>query len=160
MTHICVGNLTIIGPDSGLSPGRRQVIIWTNAWILLIGPWGTNFSAILVGIQTFSFKKMHLKMSSAKWRPFCLGLNVFNEISGTLHGWFWMLTRRCLQCVKMGYLNRIFFSFSSNIKRLLIWYIYMYIYICRICAYVTNTKNRPVANRSWMSHYIHCFIRM
>ena len=44
VTHICVGNLTIIGPDNGLSPGRRQAIIWTNAGILLIGPWGTNFS--------------------------------------------------------------------------------------------------------------------
>ena len=80
VTYICVGNLTIIGPDNGLSPGRRQAIIWTNAWILLIGPWGTNFSEILICIQTFSFKKMHLKMSSAKWRPFCLGLNVLNYL--------------------------------------------------------------------------------
>ena len=69
-THICVGKLTIIGPDNGLSPRRRQAIIWTNAGILLIGPLGTNFSKILIGIQTFSFKKMHLKMSSAKYRPF------------------------------------------------------------------------------------------
>ena len=76
MTHICVGNLIILGSDNGLSPGRRQAIIWTNAGILLIGPFGTNFSEILIGIQTFSFKKIHLKMSSAKWRPFCLGLNV------------------------------------------------------------------------------------
>ena len=76
VTHICLGNLTIIGPDNGLSPGRRQVIIWTNAGLLLIGPFGTNFSEILFGIQTFSFKKMHFKMSSAKWRPFCLRLNV------------------------------------------------------------------------------------
>ena len=76
VTHICVVNLTIIGSDNGLSPGRRQAIIWTNAWILLIGPLGTNFIEILIGIQIFSFKKMHLKMSSAKWRPFCLGLNV------------------------------------------------------------------------------------
>ena len=76
VTHICVSNLTIIGPDNGFSPGRRQAIIWTNAGILLIWPWGTNFSDILIGIQTFSFKKMHLKMSSAKWSPFCLGPNV------------------------------------------------------------------------------------
>ena len=27
VTHICVGNLTIISPDNGLSPGRRQAII-------------------------------------------------------------------------------------------------------------------------------------
>ena len=76
VTHICVGNLTITGPDNGLPPGRRQAIIWTNAGILLIGRWGTNFSEILIGIHTLSFKKIHLKMSSAKWRPFCLGLNV------------------------------------------------------------------------------------
>ena len=76
VTHICVVKLTIIGSDNGLSPGRRQAIIWTNAGILLIGPLGTNFIEILIGIQTFSFKKMHLKMSSAKWRPFGLGLNV------------------------------------------------------------------------------------
>ena len=76
VTHICVGNLTIIDSDNGLSPERRQAIIWTNAGILLIGPLGTNFSEISIGIQTFSFKKMHFKMSSAKWRPFCLGLNV------------------------------------------------------------------------------------
>ena len=69
---------TIIGSDNGLSPGRCKVIIWTNAGILLIGPLGTNFSEILIGIQAFLFKKMHLKMSSAKWRPFCLSLSVLN----------------------------------------------------------------------------------
>ena len=77
-THICVGKLTIIGSDNGLSPGRRPAIIWTNAGILLIRPWGTNFSEIFNGNQIFSFKKMHLKMSSAKWRPVYLGLNVLN----------------------------------------------------------------------------------
>ena len=76
LTHICVGKLTIIGPDNGLSPGRHQAIIWTNAGILLIAPLGTNFSEILIGIKIFSFRKIHLKISSAKWGPFCLGLNV------------------------------------------------------------------------------------
>ena len=75
-THICVGKLTIIGSDNGLSPGRRQSIIWTSAGILLLGPLGTYFSEFFIGIQTFSFKKIHLKMSSGKRRPFCLGLNV------------------------------------------------------------------------------------
>ena len=76
VTHICIGKLTIIGSDNGLSSWRRQAIIWSNAGILLIGPLGTNFN-FLIEIDTFSFKKMHLK-SSAKWRPFCLGLNVLN----------------------------------------------------------------------------------
>ena len=76
VTHICVGKLTNIGSDNGLSPGRRQAIIWTNAGILSIGPLGTNLSEISIEIHTFSIKKMSLKMSSAKWRLFRLGLNV------------------------------------------------------------------------------------
>ena len=36
VTHICVTKLTAIGSDNGLSPARRQAIIWTNAGILLI----------------------------------------------------------------------------------------------------------------------------
>ena len=79
VTHISVNKLTIIGSDNGLSPGRRQAIIWTNTGILLIAPLGTNFSEILIWIQTFSSKKMHLKMTSAKLRPFCLGLNVLTH---------------------------------------------------------------------------------
>ena len=83
-THICVGKLTIIGSDNGLSPGRRQAIIWTIAGILLIGTLGTNFSAIVIEIRPFSFKKMHLKMSSGKWRPFCL-----NVLSNTKTPNYW-----------------------------------------------------------------------
>ena len=74
--HTYVSKLTIIGSDNGLSPDRRQAIIWTNAIVLLIGPLGTNFSDILIEILTFSFQKMRLKVPSAKQRPFCLGLNV------------------------------------------------------------------------------------
>ena len=79
VTHMCVGNLTINGSENGLSSGQRQAIIWTNAGILLIGPLGTNFNEISIKIHTFSFKKMHFKMASAKWRPFCLGLNVLTH---------------------------------------------------------------------------------
>ena len=79
VTHICVGKLTIIDSDNGLSPGRRQAIIWTNAGILLIGPLGTNFSEIFIKILTFSFRKMHLKVSIAKCCPFHLGLNVLSN---------------------------------------------------------------------------------
>ena len=81
VTHICVGTNTNIGSDNGLSPGRRQSIIWTNDGILLIGPLGTNFSDIFIEILAFSLKKMRLKVSSAKWRPFCLGLNVLTHIA-------------------------------------------------------------------------------
>ena len=76
VTHICVSKLTIIGSNIGLSPERRQAIIWNNAGTLLIGPLRTNFSEISIEIQTFSLKKIRLKMSSVKCRPFCIGLNV------------------------------------------------------------------------------------
>ena len=79
VTYICVSELTIIGSDNGLSPEWHQAIIWTSAGILLIGHLGTNFSEISIAVQTFSFKKMHLKMSSAKWRPLCLSLNVLTH---------------------------------------------------------------------------------
>ena len=58
VTHICVSKLTII------------------AGILLIRPLGTNVNEMLIEILKFSFMKMRLKVSSAKWRPFRLGLNV------------------------------------------------------------------------------------
>ena len=60
MTHIWVSKLNIIGSDNGLSPGRHQAIIWTNAGILLIWPKEPDFSEILIEIHIFSFKKMHL----------------------------------------------------------------------------------------------------
>ena len=68
--RIYVSKIIIIGSDDGLSPDRRQAIIWTNAGMLLIGPLGTNFSEILIEIQIFQFKKMNLKMSSGKCWPF------------------------------------------------------------------------------------------
>ena len=80
-TCICVSKLTIIGSDKGLSPDRREAIIWTNAGILLVGPLRTNFSEILIKIHNFSLWKIHFKMSG-KWRPSCLGLNVLND-------WYW-----------------------------------------------------------------------
>ena len=68
VTYICVSNLATIGSD--------------NDGILLIRPLGTNFSEILIENHIFSFKTTRLKLSSAKWRPFCIGLNVL-----TLKAW-------------------------------------------------------------------------
>ena len=79
VTHICVKKLIIIGSDNGLSPSRHQAISWTNGGILLIRNLETNLSEILSEIYTFSFKKIHLKMSSGICRPSCLGLNMLNS---------------------------------------------------------------------------------
>ena len=52
------------GISLGMCPANERRRYWIN------------FSEILIKIDSFSFKKMHLKMSSAKWRPFCLSLNM------------------------------------------------------------------------------------
>ena len=56
--HICVVNLIIVGSDNGFSPGQHQAIMKTNAGILLIWPFGTNFSKYLFKVLTISLKKM------------------------------------------------------------------------------------------------------
>ena len=78
MTHVCVNKLAIIGTDNGFLPGRCQGSIWNDAGILLIRFIGAHFNEILSEIHTFSFRKMDLKMSSVKWRQFCLGLDMLN----------------------------------------------------------------------------------
>ena len=76
VTYIRVGKLTIIVSGNGLSPGRRQAIIWTNAGISLIGPLGTNFSEILIEIHTFSiknsFETVVCEMAAILSRPQCV----------------------------------------------------------------------------------------
>ena len=88
--HICVGKLAIISSGNGLSPRRHQAIIWTSVGILIIGPFGTNVSDILIIIHTFSFKKFNLKLSFAKWRPLCPGLNMLNCLDNSylMHRFF------------------------------------------------------------------------
>ena len=107
MTHICISTLTIIGSDNGLSPRRRQAIIWTNAGILLIGPLGPNIRENLIEILTFSFTKMYLKMLSTKWRPFCLSLNVLTSLdSWTKHSspkWPLKCNHIKLRNIELGY---------------------------------------------------------
>ena len=65
VTHICVDKLTTIDLDNGQ--------YWN------IANW-TNLSEIVIGIKTFSFKKMPLNVSSAKWGPFCQGLNMLSDM--------------------------------------------------------------------------------
>ena len=80
MAHICVGDLAIIGSDNGLSPGRREAIICTNAGMLLIGLLAANVSEIIIESHTFSFMKVYLEMSPEK--PFCLRSSVLTMYVG------------------------------------------------------------------------------
>ena len=125
--HICICKLTIIGSDNGLSPGRRQAIIWTNDGTLQIPTLGTNFSETFSEIHTFKeFKEMHLKMSSGKWQPFCLGLNVLTllvlwpEYSRKPRSILWLLMPLALSIVRSSAVlkNKINGSLSSMRKDL------------------------------------------
>ena len=74
VTHICVNKLTTIVSDNGLSPGRCQAIIWTNAGILLIWPLG-NFGEIrnsYIFIQENAIEDVVWKMAAILSRPRCV----------------------------------------------------------------------------------------
>ena len=58
---------------------RCQAIIWINSGLLSIRPQGSCFNDILLESKNISFTKMRLKMSVAKWGPFCLGLNMLKQ---------------------------------------------------------------------------------
>ena len=85
---MCVSKSTIVGSDNGLSPGRRQAF---SEPMLDIVNWTlrTSFREILIEILTFSFRKISFKISSAKWLPFCLGLNVLKTISLKIIGCYY-----------------------------------------------------------------------
>ena len=68
VTHIWLGNLTFIGSDYGLLPGRN-IVNWT-----LRNKLQRNFSRN----SNIFIQEMHLKRLSAKCRSFYLGLNVLN----------------------------------------------------------------------------------
>ena len=76
MTHICVSKLTIIGSDNGLSPGRHQAIIWTNAGIMLIGTLeqtsGKSCSKFFHLISRKCIWKCRLEMAAILSRPQCV----------------------------------------------------------------------------------------
>ena len=68
MTHICVSKLSITGSDNGLSLGRHQSIIWTNAGIFLIRSLGTNFNVIFIKVIYFH-SKINSKISQCLQLP-------------------------------------------------------------------------------------------
>ena len=85
--NICVGNLTIIGSDNGWSAPSHylnqclNIVDWT-----LRNKLQWNFYR---NSNIFIHEKMHLKMASAKWRPFSPGLNMLTwpyMIQADTHG--------------------------------------------------------------------------
>ena len=61
--------LAVIRSDNGLSPDRRQAIICIKVAYCYIWTFGNKFQCNLNQNPTISYKKMYLKISSAKWWP-------------------------------------------------------------------------------------------
>ena len=90
---------------------RLLGMIKTNAGLLSIGPFGTNFSEILIKIQNFSLMKIHLKISSAKWRTSCPrgdGLKLIH--TGVIHDMTWASyqIRKIAGCACAGNAGNVF----------------------------------------------------
>ena len=76
VTHICISKLNHHGSGNGLSPDRRQTIIWTNDGLLLNGPLGKI--TVEFELRSIYFHPKHRVwiFRLGKSRPFCLSLNV------------------------------------------------------------------------------------
>ena len=149
MTHKCASKIFIIGSDNGFSPSRRQAIIWTNVWILLIGPLGIYLNEISIEINTCSFEKMHLKMYSAKWGLFRPGLSVLKrqvDFSRPVPRGRWCSDRKVIKC-----LLRCFLSVTSLCRcviGLLGWLlVHIYDYITLSHNYGFNSINNTLVRR-------------
>ena len=77
--HMLLTHCTLVTPCGIIKLGQHWLRWWLvacsapshhlNQWLLIVIWTPTN--KLLVKMQWFSFKKMHLKMSSAKCQPFC-----------------------------------------------------------------------------------------
>ena len=94
-----------------------QVMAWywktpllkTNVDLLWMISLGTNLTEIWIKIQSFSLKKMHFNMSSAKHRPFCSGVKCFRAPMTTAmraqyHAW--SATRQCFVITSIDHWNK------------------------------------------------------
>ena len=64
-----------------------------QCWVIVNWTRGRNFSEILIKIQNIPFTKMHLKISSAKWRSFCPGGRSVNYPGPHVGPWWSLFTR-------------------------------------------------------------------
>ena len=76
VTHICVGNSPIIGSDNGLSPDRRQAIIWTNAG----NPVKFN-QKYNVYIQENAFERVVWKTAAILSQPQCVNSSPLDKMA-------------------------------------------------------------------------------
>ena len=95
---LCSGNHVVYRQTDGRTDGRTRWIQYTPppTGLLSIRPQGEYFNEILIKIKTFSFKKIHLKVLSAKSRPFCLGFDVLHVLGNCVCCWVHTTRHRAL----------------------------------------------------------------
>ena len=123
-------------------PGRRQGIIWIGDGILLTGPLRTKFRKIFIAIHAFSFKKMHLTMSSVKWRPCCHGLNVLERLASY---WLHLHISLCWHSSNLGIL-------WSSLRLLSLSFLDIHINLICLGVYAPLTpSNWATASVGWLT---------
>ena len=126
VTHICVSTLPFIVSAYGLSPGRRQAIIWTDAGILSIGPLKTKIS---VKMQS-KFRYFHSKRWAPCWpHELCyLGQSMVDTIPvfELCHAKFCCVITDCIICS------------SWNIFQFFPWLVLAYMIYCKDASTVMN----------------------
>ena len=78
--HICVSKLRHHWLRQWLLACLAPNHYFDQCWLVVISPSRTYLNEILLDIQSFIFKKMHLKMLCAKWQPSCPGLKMLASI--------------------------------------------------------------------------------
>ena len=90
--------------------------------MFLIAPLEKEFSEISIDIHTFSFKKMHLKISYGKWRPFCTGLKVKASCI-TQHSWHQSIQTNAVSC-NFTALCWIYTTVLTSLGEAISWFIW------------------------------------
>ena len=91
-----------------------------------LNPWGQTSVKFFIKIQNFSFMKMHLKISFAKWRPFCPGGDELRIM---------LLTMPYMWC----YIHRQEIDWVRHVKRV------MWVYVKQYFIFVEYVFQIPVS---------------
>ena len=140
-------NQVSIGSDNGLLPIWCQAINQNNAGLLSIWPLGTNFSEIWIKTQNFSFMKMHLNVSSAKWHLFCSGGDGLNwhapEVMSNyiLETWMYHSSMDLSHCLYINTYTHI--SIQTQISIKLSKFLRVYLYLPNSFSVVAFDRNHP-----------------
>ena len=134
VTHICVSDLTIIGSDNGLSPGRRQAIIRTNAVNKTLRnklQWNWNRNSNIF-IEENAFESVVCEKAAIMSRPQCVN---------------WLCWRNYLSLAETRILESPLLPISKWVS------FYQYYHLHRY-SWPTPHHSALIENTSWRASYL------